>query len=178
MFSTDIIKTFSGHEQRSINWAVAKGRWNIATGIKGQTDIDTLIAFYRARYGKAVGFRFKDWSDYRIVAGNIGIGDSSTTEFQLKKQYSSGSIIIDRIITKPVTGTVTAYIDGTPDANIAIDTSTGIITFTSAPANSTIITVDAEFDVPVRFDTDQMDIMMETDTLGRWSNIPVVEVRI
>lgn len=179
-FSTDIITTFSGHEQRIINWAVARGRWNIATGIKGQADIDAVIAFFRARRGRAVGFRFKDWSDYRVTGGNIGIGDGTTIFFQLRKQYTSGSVTVGRDITKPVAGTLTVYVDAvqqTLNTDYAVDTTTGVIEFATAPANAAVITADFEFDVPVRFDTDELDIMMQTPSLGAWSNIALIEIR-
>lgn len=178
-FSTDIIATFSGHEQRSINWSVARGRWNIATGIKGKADIDSFISFFRARRGRAVGFRFKDWSDYQVTAGNIGTGDGAETDFQLRKQYDSGGVTVNRIIKKPVSGSLTVYLDGVEKTTgVSLDSATGIVTLTPAPSNNVVITADFEFDVPVRFDTDQMDVMMDTASLGNWGNIPIVEIRL
>lgn len=181
MFSTDISTTFAGYEQRNINWPQARGRWNVASGIKDKSDIDALIAFFRARRGRAVGFRFKDWSDYSVTAGNIGTGDGATTAFALRKQYVSGGVTINRTITKPVAGTITVYKDAveqTVTTDYTIDMTTGIVSFVSAPGNGEVITADFEFDVPVRFDTDQMDVMMDTNTIGNWGNIPIVEVRV
>jgi uncharacterized protein (TIGR02217 family) len=40
-----------------------------------------------------------------------------------------------------------------------------------------VITADFAFDVPARFDADQMDITIETYELGRWGEIPIVEIR-
>jgi uncharacterized protein (TIGR02217 family) len=40
-----------------------------------------------------------------------------------------------------------------------------------------IVTGDFEFDVPARFDTDQMDLTIETYQLGSWGQVPVVEIR-
>lgn len=178
-FSTDIVTTFSGYEQRSINWDKARGRWNIATGIKSKADIDALIAFFRARRGRAIGFRFKDWSDYSATAAVIGTGDAATTTFQLKKQYSSGAVSVDRTINKPVSGTLTIYENAVEKTSgVSLDTTTGIVTLTPAPGSGVTITADFEFDVPVRFDTDQMDTVMDTDVLGNWSSIPLIEIRV
>jgi uncharacterized protein (TIGR02217 family) len=67
-FATTVVATGAGHEKRNVNWAEARGRWDVASGLKKQAQIDELIAFFRARRGKAFGFRFKDWTDYMRLA--------------------------------------------------------------------------------------------------------------
>jgi uncharacterized protein (TIGR02217 family) len=62
-FATTVVATGAGHEKRNVNWAEARGRWDVASGLKKQAQIDELIAFFRARRGKAYGFRFKDLTD-------------------------------------------------------------------------------------------------------------------
>lgn len=176
-FSTDIVATFGGHEKRNINWSEARGRWNVAHGVRTEAQYATLIAFFRARKGRAVGFRFKDWSDFEVTGGNIGTGTGSQTVFQLRKQYIDGGVTVNRTITKPVAGTVTAYVNGSP-TSVTVDTTTGEITFSSAPASGAVITADFEFDVPVRFDTDQMNLSLDSFQTGGWNDIPVVELRV
>jgi len=58
-----------------------------------------------------------------------------------------------------------------------VDTTTGVVSFATAPAEGVVITADFEFDVPVRFDADQMDITIETYQHGTWDQIPVLEIR-
>jgi hypothetical protein len=65
-FATTVVATGSGHEKRNVNWADARGRWDVASGLKKQAQIDELIAFFRARRGR-YGFRFKDWTDYKAT---------------------------------------------------------------------------------------------------------------
>jgi uncharacterized protein (TIGR02217 family) len=103
-FATTVVVTGAGHEQRNVNWAEARGRWDVGTGLKHQQQLDALIAFFRARKGRACGFRFKDWTDFEAVVQLIGIGDDVTTEFQLIKRYPSGSAIEIHTIMKPVAG--------------------------------------------------------------------------
>ncbi len=55
-FNTSISTTFAGFEQRNINWQKSRGKWDISTGIKTKSDMDSVIAFFRARFGKAHGF--------------------------------------------------------------------------------------------------------------------------
>jgi len=177
-YSTTIAEAVSGHEHRNANWQQARGRWNIGTGIRNRQQWEEVIAFFRARKGRAYGFRFRDWSDFKAVAAPIGTGDGTTTDFQLIKRYGSGGVYEDRIITKPVTGTVKIYLDGTEQTSgWSVDTTTGVVTFTTAPANGVAITADFEFDVPVRFDTDHLTLSIETFEHGQWADIPIVEIR-
>lgn len=48
-FSTDVVTTFGGHEQRNVNWSGARARYNIAWGVKTQAQLTALTAFFRAR---------------------------------------------------------------------------------------------------------------------------------
>ena len=179
MFLTDVVATVSGHEQRNSKWSQSRAKYNAASGIKTETQWQALIAFFRARRGKAVGFRFKDWSDYKAENIQIGVGDDSTTDFQLIKIYSSGSVAVSRDITKPVAGTVDIYVDAVlQSSGVSVDTTTGIVTFDTAPAGSEVITADFEFDVPVRFDTDELGLSMDSFDASSWSSIPLIEVRI
>lgn len=179
-YSTDIVITHGGYEQRNINWGQARARYNVAHGIKTQAQLDTLIAFFRARKGRANGFRFKDWSDYKATAQIIGVGNGTNKVFQLVKSYESGSVYETRIINKPVNGSIEVYINSVLQAEsvYSLDTTSGIITFTTAPGNLSVITADFEFDVPVRFDTDRLSAILDSYGVSSWNDIPLVEIRI
>ena len=178
-YSTDIVITQSGFEQRNANWSQARAKYNVAHGVKTQAQLDTLIAFFRARKGRADGFRFKDWNDYQATAQAIGTGDGSTTVFQLTKLYSSGSTSETRIISKPVAGTINIYLNAVlQSSGFAIDTTTGLVTFTSAPGSGVAITADFQFDIPVRFDTDRLAATIDSYGSQSWKNIPLVEIRV
>lgn len=178
-FSTDVIEAFSGFEQRNINWSAARARYNVAHGVKTQSQLDELIAFFRARQGKAIGFRFKDWTDYQAVAQNIGTGNGSQTIFQLTKKYTS-SVTVTRVIKKPVNNaTLKVYLNAVlQSSGFTVNYATGEITFTTAPGSGVAVTADFEFDVPVRFDTDQLDAAIDDFGTRSWSDIPLVEVRL
>jgi uncharacterized protein (TIGR02217 family) len=178
-FSTTVIATASGYEQRNINWAEARGRWNVATGIKRREDVAELIEFFRCRMGRAYGFRFKDHTDFRALAQLLGTGDGSTTSFQLVKRYTSGPATFTRTIRKPVAGTVKVYRDSVlASTGVTVDTTTGVVTFTSAPAEGVIVTADFEFDVPVRFDVDEQQLLATSAVHHDWAAIPIVELRL
>jgi uncharacterized protein (TIGR02217 family) len=173
MFLTDVVATVSGHEQRNSKWSQARARYNVASGVKTETQWQALIAFFRARRGKAVGFRFKDWGDFKAV--NQPLLLLGGTQYQLVKQYVSGAVVSERIISKPVAGTVKLYRNSILQASgWSIDTTTGIIT-TSLTGT---LTVDFDFDVPVRFDTDELALSLDSFNAGSWNNIPLIEVRV
>lgn len=177
-FSTDIIITQGGFEKRNSNWANARARYNVAHGVKTEAQLAELIAFFRARKGRAHGFRFKDWTDYQITGQVIGIGNGTQTTFQLIKDYTSSNTET-RTILKPVSGTVNIYIDAVlQTSGVTVDVTTGIVTFSSAPSADVIISADAEFDVPVRFDTDRLSASLDQYGSHSWLDIPLVEVRL
>lgn len=178
-YSTDIVITQGGHEQRNINWSAARARYNVAYGVKTQAQLASLIAFFRARKGRADAFRFKDWTDFSATDQLIGTGNGSATQFQLVKTYASGSVTETRTITKPVSGTISIYKAGVlQNSGYSVNTTTGLVTFSVAPANGAAITASFEFDVPVRFDTDRLSAALESYGIGSINDIPLVEVRV
>lgn len=178
-YSTDIVMTHSGYEQRNINWSQARARYNVAHGVKTQSQLDTLIAFFRARKGRADGFRFKDWTDYQATAQPLGAGNGSKTQFQLVKTYDSGGVAEQRNISKPVAGSVCIYLAGVlQSSGYSVDYSNGLVTFSLAPAVAVAVTADFEFDVPVRFDTDRLSATLEGYGSHSWHDIPLLEIRV
>lgn len=179
-YSTDVVIMQSGYEQRNSNWSQARIRYNVAYGVKTQAQLDALIAFFRARKGRADGFRFKDWTDYKIIGQPIGTGNGSATVFQLVKTYVSGAVTETRTITKPVSGTIQIYLSGVLQNGSAYtaNTTNGQITFTAPPGSGVAVTADFEFDIPARFDTDRMSATLETYGANSVDDIPVVEIRV
>lgn len=177
-FSTEVVTVDGGFEVRNQNWAEAKRRYDAATGLRTAADVTTLTQFFYARAGRARGFRLKDWSDFSAAAQNIGTGTGAQTAFQLVKRYTSGSITHTRTVTKPVSGTVSVFLNGVLQASgWSVNTTTGLVTFSTAPASGVAVTATYEFDVPVRFDTDQLTLTTENFQLLS-VQIPLVEIRV
>ena len=178
-YSTDIVTMSGGSEQRNIGWSQAKCKGNVAHGVRTQDQFDRLLAFFRTKKGKAIGFRFKDWSDFTAYGQQLGIGDGNNRNFQMLKEYvdEEGNKEI-RKITKPVRGSVIVYLNGILTSEYSIDYSKGIIIFNNAPLQGVVVTTDFEFDVPVRFDTDEMPTSFQAWKVFGWSSIPIVEVRV
>jgi len=184
---TQIVELASGDEERNASWANSRRRYDVAYGIRRADDLAAVVAFFEARNGRLYGFRFKDWADWKSCLPSetpaatdqaIGTGDGATTDFQLVKAYTSGSQSWTRTITKPVGGTVRIAIDGVEQTSgWSVDTTTGIVTFTTAPATGAAVTAGFAFDVPVRFDTDTLDVTLDIERLGSITSIPLLEIR-
>ncbi len=94
------------------------------------------------------------------------------------KHYASGDQIWTRTITKPVAGSVRIALDGAdPSSGWSADTTTGLITFDTAPGAGVAVTAGFEFDVPVRFDSDTLDVTLDIERLGSITSIPLLEIR-
>lgn len=177
-YSTGVVTTSSGGEQRNQQWAQSRCKYNVAHGVKNQAQLNKLIAFFRGRKGRAYGFRFKDWSDY-LAIGQICVPiPLAPGTYQLQKVYVDEAGYTDvRTIKKPVAGTVKVYVDGVlQTSGYNVDYTTGKITFITDPAPATV-TADFEFDVPCRFDTDEMPINLDNWSSYSWSGITVIEIK-
>lgn len=177
-FSTEIVVLSSAHEKRNINWTYPRERWQVAYGVKKQSQLDALRDFFYICKGRAIGFRFKNPDDYIGTTQELGEGDDSIVDFQLVKIYSSGGQTLTRKITKPVSGSVTVFINNVEqESGWSIDTTTGIITFSSAPSPAEVVTATFQFDVPMRFDTDYFPVNL-ANLQARAADFQVVEIRI
>lgn len=187
---TDVVTLANGFEERNTPWAHSRRRYDAGLGMRSLEDIEVLIAFFEARRGQMFGFRWKDWSDYRSCRAGaevaftdqqIGIGDGETRAFQLVKTYRSGGVSYARPIAKPVEGSVRVGIaqdDLREAVDYALDPTTGVVTFEHAPGEGQAVMAGFEFDVPVRFDTDRIQVSVASFQAGDVPNVPVVEVRV
>jgi len=183
---TDIVTLSSGAEQRNSRWANSRRRYNAGYGVKSRADMQAVLAFFEERRGRFHSFLWRDGLDFSSNGGNgtpaptdqpIGTGDGMTTAFQLTKQYGASFDPWFRPITKPMAGSVRVAVAGTErTTGFTVDTLTGIVTFTTAPATGAAVTAGFLFDVPVRFDTDRLDIELSSFDAADASSIPLIEV--
>ncbi|MFD0979838.1 phage distal tail protein, Rcc01695 family [Tropicimonas aquimaris] len=187
---TEIVTLANGFEERNTPWAHSRRRYDAGVGVRSLDDLQLLIAFFEGRSGQLHGFRWKDWTDFKSCAPSLevsatdqilGEGDGVATEFQLCRRYLSGGSEYVRPIRKPVAGTVRMAVDGAVQSSNSawsVDSTTGIVTFATAPAIGASVTAGFEFDVPVRFDTESIRISAVGFEAGEIPDVPVVEVRV
>jgi uncharacterized protein (TIGR02217 family) len=189
---TDVVVLGSGAEERNARWADSRRSYNAGYGVKSLNDLHAVIAFFEERRGRLHGFRWRDPSDWKSCPPEstptaldqpIGVGNGTASTFQLAKTYGSAFNPWTRDIKKPVTGTVLVAVAGvvqTVGTAYTIDYATGVITFLAGhiPASSAVITAGFEFDVPVRFDSDKLEINVQGVHHGAIPSIPIVEIRL
>ena len=106
------------------------------------------------------------------------LDEGTTTTFQLMKRYTSGAQSWTRAIAKPVAGSVHIAIGGVEQlSGWSVDTMTGVVIFSAAPGAGIAVTAGFEFDVPVRFDSDALDVTLDLERLGSITSIPLLELR-
>ena len=94
------------------------------------------------------------------------------------KRYASGAQSWSRGIAKPVAGSARIALAGVEQpSGWSVDTTTGVVSFSAAPGAGVAITAGFEFDVPVRFDTDVLDVTLDLERLGSITTIPLLELR-
>lgn len=194
-FSTTVLTLDSGMEHRNINWSRERPVYDVSTGIKTVEDARLYQRFFYARRGRAIGFRFKDWSDYRLpfwtkTPGDIDpipvffVTDGVTQTFQIYKVYWDGvGTPFNRKIVKVVPGTANFFNNATPmitPDDFIIDNNTGIVTISNVirATSGREISGFLEFDVPCRFDTDTQNLTLNGNELIKWDSINVIGLKI
>jgi uncharacterized protein (TIGR02217 family) len=188
---TDIVALGSGREERNARWAHSRRRYDAGYGVKTLEALSQVVAFFEERRGMLYGFRWRDRLDHSSAASDavsatdqlIGTGDGTTAAFPLVKTYGSVYAPYRRPIVKPVDGSVrvaAAGIEKTAGADFIVDASTGVVTFLPGhiPAAGQAVTAGFLFDVPVRFDTDYLEVDLSAFAAGAIPKIPLVEIRV
>lgn len=197
-FNTTIISLANGFERRNQNWSLPRQSFDISYGISLKPDLDAVIDLFYAVKGQLDGFRIKDWADFEIgetegtddsTRQAVGLTDGSTAIFQIFKTYTAGATAFSRTIKKIVVGTARVWVndveitEGGGDSEFSIDNNTGRITIgsTLAAQSGTTVATITEFDVPVRFATDLLNISTEVfhqEAVISLPGIPLIELRI
>jgi uncharacterized protein (TIGR02217 family) len=181
---TDVVTLASGREQRNGRWQHSRRRYNAGYGVKSRADMAEVLAFFEERRGRLHGFLWRDGLDFSSGGPTptpldqpIGTGNGSRTGFQLTKRYGAAFDPYFRPITKPVAGSVRVAVAGVElPSGWSVDVTTGLVGFAAPPANGAAVTAGFLFDVPVRFDTDRLDVELTSFDGAEAPSIPLVEI--
>ena len=181
---TDVVTLASGREQRNGRWQHSRRRYNAGYGVKSRSDMAVVLAFFEERRGRLHGFLWRDGLDYSSsgtvpmpLDQVIGTGDGSRTTFQLSKTYGAAFDPYFRPITRPVAGSVRVAVAGVERlSGWAVDGASGVVGFAVAPDIGAAVTAGFLFDVPVRFDTDRLDVELTSFDGAEAPSIPLLEL--
>lgn len=177
-WSTTVVVTPGGFESRNQRWAHMRAVYEVGQVNRTAEETDVLVAFFSAvAKGRTNGFRFQDPKDEETRGTNepLGLGTGASATYQLIKRYALAGQIYDRIIRKPVSGTITIYADGVALPGATVDTTTGLVTATATAG--VVLGATFEFDVPCRFDTDQLSLERVAPNAFSWPSIRILETR-
>jgi len=181
-FSTAIVTTAGGAEQRNAEWADARLTFDAGPGVRSETDLHEILAFFRARRGAAMGFRLEDPFDHSSngMTGEpgaadqlLGVGDGVRTEFPLVKTYGAQV----RRITRPVPESVRVSIAGVEATGGWTLGDRGTMAFDTPPEAEAEVKAGFRFDVPVRFAEDKLSLSRATFAAGEIPSVPMIELR-
>lgn len=189
---TEIVALGSGREERNTRWAHSRRRYDAGYGVKSFDALSHVVAFFEERRGMLYGFRWRDRLDHASAAvgaavtpldQTIGTGDGDRASFPLIKTYGGAFAPYARPITKPVAGSVRVAINGIEQdegTDFVCDSASGLVTFFDGhvPGEGAVITAGYLFDVPVRFDTDYLEIDLSAFAAGAIPKIPLVEIKV
>lgn len=184
---TDVVTLGSGAEHRNARWGQSRRRYDAGYGIKTLDALHEVLTFFEERRGRLYGFRWRDRLDFRsgppgrapaVLDQWLGDGDGNRRDYALGKHYGRDYAPYRRSITKPVPGTIRVAVNGgeLPASAFSVNTATGMVTLASPPAPGAQVTAGFAFDVPVRFDTDALDIDLAAFAAGVIPSIPLIEI--
>ena len=187
---TDVVELGSGKEERNSRWMHARRRYDAGYGVRGAADLQVIVQFFEERRGKLHGFRFRDPLDNSSASPGqaitntdqlIGTGTGTLTIFQLVKTYGAAFAPYMRPIRKPVAGSLAVSVNNLAQiigTDVTLNTVTGQITFLPGriPALGAIVRAGFAFDVPVRFDTDFLEVDLSAFAAGDIPRIPLLEL--
>ena len=189
--ATEIVTTLTGREERNTRLKHSRRRWDAGYGVKSLAQLSAIVAFFEERRGRLHGFRWRDRLDHSSAAPGanvspfdqvLGVGAAGKAAFTLIKTYGGAHAPYARPIAKPVAGTVRVAVGGVEKVagvDFALDATTGIITFLAGhlPAVGASVTAGFQFDVPVRFDSDFLEVNLTAFEAGEIPRIPILEIR-
>lgn len=147
--------------RRNVRTENALRSWTINQDVLKADEAQQLHRFYMARQSSGIGFLYEDPTDFSTAADDVGapsmtdvelgVGDGVTTTFQMVKRYVNTHRVEVYKVEKPQSGTGVFALDGVAEANVMVDSTTGVVTFQTAPGVGVVVTGGCKFDFPVRF---------------------------
>ena len=189
---TDVVALGSGREERNARWAHSRRRYDAGYGVK---TLRCAVAGGRVLRGAArAALRLslaRPARPFLRRAGCRGRADRPGDRHRRRhdRDVPAGQDLW-RASIRPISGRSrsrwpAACASRSPAAEAAegtaftVDTTTGVVTFLAGhvPASGAAVTAGFLFDVPVRFDTDYLEVDLSAFAAGAIPKIPLVEIK-
>ncbi len=173
---TDIVETGSGFEFRNGIWATPRRLYRLAAGARPLADAEALQDFFNARHGRLYGFLWHDALDYRASNQPLIALDDTRTLFGLQKRYGD----FTRDITKAVANSISMRANNRPlsSSRYQLMAESGQVRLATALGENVPITASFKFNVPVRFDSDTLEITRLSPQAAHIAAITLSEIKL
>lgn len=175
-WNTKIQKSVGGKELRAAFYSTPIWRWVLAYEVLRQAtafeELQTLAGFFNARQGSFDSFLYSDPNDNSVTQESFGIGDGSTTAFQLKRAYGGFQENVSDL-----NGTPAIYKAGALQSSGYTISASGLVTFTAAPSAGTALTWTGGYYWRVRFDQDSAEFNNFLSQLWELKQLAFVSVK-
>ena len=159
-FQTRIQRAASGRELRALDYPYPLWQFTLVFDLlrdnpaAGYDELQTLMGFFMLCQGAFGTFLFRDPSDDQVAGQQIGVGNASTTVFQLQRSMGTtlpGGGFQEPIVAPNIVSAV--HLNGITQnpASYSVDPNTGLVTFVIAPGSELIISADFSYYFRCRF---------------------------
>ena len=185
-FQTRVQRAVSGRELRALDYPYPLWQFTLVFDFlrddpaAGYDELRTLMGFFMLCQGAFGTFLFQDPSDYRVIGQQIGIGNASTSVFQLQRAIGaslSGGGFLEPILAPNVVSAV--YLNGIiqAPASYTLDPNTGLLTFDNAPGGGLVVTADFTYYFRCRFIDDSYSFENFMYRLWQLKKLTFISVR-
>jgi uncharacterized protein (TIGR02217 family) len=183
---TSVMVSIAGHEERLSRIAHSKRVYEISYSLDKLHRFESVTAFFENVHENNASFLFNDVSDYKstrsmrnTISANdclLGLGNNTTTSFQIVKPYEYDGFVYNRKIRRIVPGSLLVALNNVVQLS-GYSESGGVITFATAPASGVEITAGFAYHVEVRFVTDTLTRTLPIPELFEFGNIKLEEIK-
>jgi uncharacterized protein (TIGR02217 family) len=177
------VRTTGGQLTQVFQRSRVLNTYDFSYSMKTTADFEAVRALFYIIMGTPYqGFRVRDWHDYKLTQANSVLTFITGSTWQIYRRYTEGPSSYDRIVKKPVNGSIVVYRTRSAVVSLAsatVDSTTGIATI-SGHAGGDTYTCTGQFDVPVTFADDTMNNVeidgFEGNLLQAVPSIPLEEL--
>lgn len=162
-FKTDVVTMRNKSESRNMLWSESQGIFTLVFNAMLPEHRAEIMNVFRTCRGRGIGFRLKNWVDFKVEKQKIGVttGTNDYVTLQLKTTFKSHGFETEKTIYKPVEGTIKIF-SGDEEIPFDLDYTTGKVTILDTKISD--IYWSGEYDIPVRFDSDEIHWSVDSKT--------------
>lgn len=180
-FKTRIVPMQNGHENRNAGWAQGRHRYSLPFLNINRERYRNIRQMFEVCRGQLHSFLYRDPLDPSAEDELLGLGDGTTTEFQLAKLSVIDGVTYHRnVYALGDDDLVTASVGGAVATDFTLDRDRGLIIFDIAPALDAQIRWSGPFAVWVRFANDWLPFSIDNrlgNDYARNGTVDLIEVK-